>query len=79
MEPEYSSCPFGSLGRDGRRAVVGGNLFLGSVRIPFAEVWAVLTGGEASQPSWGYIVLESRLPQALVALLSGAALARFRA
>lgn len=38
------------------------NLFLGSVRIPFAEVWAVLTGGEASQPSWGYIVLESRLP-----------------
>lgn len=37
------------------------NLFLGSVRIPFAEVWAVLTGGEASQPSWGYIVLESRL------------------
>ena len=51
------------------------NLFLGSVRIPFAEVWAVLTGGEASQPSWGYIVLESRLPQAVVALLSGAALA----
>ena len=47
------------------------NLFLGSVRIP----WAVLTGGEASQPSWGYIVLESRLPQAVVALLSGAALA----
>lgn len=51
------------------------NLFLGSVRILFAEVWAVLTGGEASQPSWGYIVLESRLPQAVVALLSGAALA----
>lgn len=47
------------------------NLFLGSVRIPFAEVWAVLTGGEASQPSWGYIVLESRLPQAVVALLTG--------
>ena len=51
------------------------NLFLGSIRIPFAEVWAVLTGGEASQPPWGYIVLESRLPQAVVALLAGAALA----
>lgn len=51
------------------------NLLCGSVKIPFSEVLAILTGGEASQPAWHYIIWESRLPQALTALLTGAALA----
>ena len=38
------------------------------------EVIHILFGGEASKASWEYIILESRLPQALTALLSGAAL-----
>ncbi len=52
------------------------NLFVGSVDIPVAEVWKVLAGGgDAVRPSWQFIVLEARLPQALTALLCGAALA----
>lgn len=52
------------------------NLFIGTVDIPPAEVWRVLTGeADAVRPSWQFIVLESRLPQALTALLCGSALA----
>lgn len=50
------------------------NLLYGSVRIPMGEVIHILSGGEASKAAWEYIILESRLPQALTALLSGAAL-----
>lgn len=49
------------------------NLFMGSVRIPFGDVVAALSGDEVRE-SWRYIVVESRLPQALTALLCGAAL-----
>lgn len=51
------------------------NLALGSVRIPLSEIATILTGGEASKPSWNYIVLAFRLPKALTAILAGAALA----
>lgn len=51
------------------------NLFVGSVRLPFGEVWNVLTGGEAGRGTWEFIVLRSRLPQAVTALFAGAALA----
>ena len=51
------------------------NLLYGSVHIPMDEVINILFGGEPEKASWGYIILESRLPQALTALLSGAALA----
>ena len=51
------------------------NLLYGSVHIPMGEVINILFGGEPEKTSWGYIILESRLPQALTALLSGAALA----
>ena len=51
------------------------NLFYGSVRIPAAEVINILFGGESEKAAWRYIILESRLPQALTALLSGTALA----
>ena len=53
------------------------NLAMGSVSIPLADVWAVLTGnvtGEASD-TWRFIIIESRLPQAIMALMGGAALA----
>lgn len=53
----------------------GANLFWGSVRIPFRSVLSILGGGEAGNPSWTFIVLESRLPQAITALFAGAALA----
>ena len=52
-----------------------GNLFFGSVRLPFGEVFSILTGGETTKPTWEYIVLQSRLPQAVTAMFAGAALA----
>lgn len=51
------------------------NLLCGSVKIPASEVLTILFGGEGSSPSWHYIIWESRLPQAITALLTGAALA----
>lgn len=52
------------------------NIFMGSVRIPWREVSAVLFGGDGvSDPAIRFIVVESRLPQAVTALLAGAALA----
>jgi len=51
------------------------NVAFGSVRIPLSEIITILTGGEASKPSWSYIVLAFRLPKALTAILLGAALA----
>ncbi|MBP5338300.1 MAG: iron ABC transporter permease [Prevotella sp.] len=51
------------------------NLFGGSIDIPASDVLDILTGGEGQKESWRYIVMESRLPQAITALLCGAALA----
>lgn len=51
------------------------NLLVGSVHIPTDKVVRLLTGHSGSNPSWQFIVLQSRLPQALTALFSGGALA----
>lgn len=51
------------------------NLVFGSVRIPLGDVLSILSGGSASRATWSHIILESRLPQAITALLGGAALA----
>ena len=51
------------------------NLFVGAVNIPFGDVVGILTGHSSDHPSWRYIVLDSRLPQAVTALLCGASLA----
>lgn len=51
------------------------NLFWGSVSIPGEKVVRVLTGGSSGKETWDYIVLQSRLPQAITAMLAGAALA----
>ncbi len=52
-----------------------GSLLVGSVSIPVEETLRILTGGEASKSSWQYIVMESRLPQAVTAMLCGGSLA----
>ena len=51
------------------------NLLVGSVSIPAEDVVRILMGDEASKTSWRFIVWQSRLPQALTALLCGASLA----
>ena len=51
------------------------NLFVGSVEIPASEVINILLGKGATRESWRFIVLESRLPQAITAVLCGSALA----
>lgn len=50
------------------------NLLCGSVDIPAGDVLNILFGGEGEKAVWSYIILESRLPQAITALLTGAAL-----
>lgn len=51
------------------------NLFLGSVKIPAESVFNILSGGDGDKESWRYIVLYSRLPQAVTAVLCGSSLA----
>ena len=50
-------------------------LMRGSVQIPLRDVVRILTGTFDGREAWRHIVLESRLPQTLTALLAGAALA----
>lgn len=56
-------------------ALVALNLAAGSVEIPLSQVWASLTGGDVESRVWHTIVVRSRLPQALTALMAGASLA----
>ena len=51
------------------------NLFIGSVNIPPTAVLDILLGNDVNKYAWQQIVIESRLPQATTALLTGAALA----
>lgn len=51
------------------------SLLRGSVDIPAADVVRILLGEDGEQASWQYIVMQTRLPQALTALLAGGALA----
>ena len=50
------------------------NVFYGSVDIPGADVLSILCGGEPEREVWRLIVVETRLPQAITALLAGAAI-----
>lgn len=50
------------------------NLLIGTVKIPVAEVCLILTVGTDNE-IWTNIVLHSRLPQALTAIVAGAGLA----
>jgi len=51
------------------------SLFLGSVSIPAQAIFQILQGNEVEKQAWTYIILESRLPQAITALFSGGAIA----
>lgn len=55
-------------------ALFAANLFFGSVDIPPGEVVAALSGDDGAGDTVRMIVLHSRLPQAVTALLCGAAL-----
>ena len=50
------------------------NLLIGSVRIPVAEVCRILMGDDSNE-IWTNIIFNSRLPQALTAIMAGAGLA----
>ncbi|MFO8001988.1 MAG: iron ABC transporter permease [Marinilabilia sp.] len=51
------------------------NIIFGSVNIPFGEVLKIIGGGQSLDESWRLIILKSRLPQTLTAILAGAGLA----
>ena len=55
--------------------LMAANLFFGSVDIPAEAIFSILTGGEVEKASWSFIIWEARVPQALTALLCGAAMA----
>ena len=50
------------------------NLFVGSVKIPIADICRILLG-EDSHEIWANIIWKSRLPQVLTAIVAGAGLA----
>ncbi|MCK9414825.1 MAG: iron ABC transporter permease [Prolixibacteraceae bacterium] len=51
------------------------NLLLGSVAIPLKSVWHILMQTNDESQVWQNIILKSRVPQALTALVAGAGLA----
>lgn len=51
------------------------NMTFGAVNIPLRDVVAIVCGDGTEKESWRFIVLGSRLPQAITAILSGGALA----
>lgn len=56
-------------------ALLAANLMMGSVSIPPEQVVAILMGETPQRAIWRYIVIDTRLTQAIVALFSGASLA----
>jgi iron complex transport system permease protein len=50
------------------------NISLGSITIPFKEIYQSLTGGEASKSTWEYIIVNYRLPKAITVILVGVGL-----
>lgn len=53
----------------------GLELLLGSIHIPLRSILSILFGGAAEKESWKVIIIDSRLPRAIAAILSGSALA----
>lgn len=47
------------------------NISLGQVAIPVKEIFKSLFGGNASKDTWEYIIINFRLPKAIVAILVG--------
>lgn len=51
------------------------NISLGSVNIPFKDVFASIFNLEVSKNTWRYIIVEYRLPKAITAIITGSGLA----
>lgn len=51
------------------------NIIYGAVTIPINSIVDILCGNNNTNESWAYIILQTRLPQALTAILCGGALA----
>ena len=51
------------------------NLLLGSVSIPVGNILEILAGGDGGNEVWRNIIISSRLPQTLTAIVAGAGLA----
>lgn len=49
-------------------------LLVGTVDIPVGEVVSIVLGHGSTQPTWEFIIVESRIPLIVTALLAGAAL-----
>ncbi len=47
------------------------NISLGSINIPFKEIFQSLSGGTASKSTWEYIIINYRLPKAITVVLVG--------
>ncbi|WP_026713169.1 iron ABC transporter permease [Flavobacterium daejeonense] len=47
------------------------NISLGSVTIPFEEIFHSLCGSQASKSTWEYIIMDYRLPKAITVILVG--------
>ena len=50
------------------------NLAIGSIRIPVKDIFNILFSDYHGKESWRFIILESRLPQSITAILCGGAL-----
>ena len=48
--------------------LLGLNLLIGSVSVPFKSVLNIILGQKGDNELWNYIIIENRLPQALTAL-----------
>lgn len=51
------------------------NMLAGAADIPAAEVFNIIFGRDTGHDSWQYIVMQTRLPQAITAMLCGSSLA----
>lgn len=50
------------------------NLYSGSVSIPMSDVTNILLGDDSVNKAWSFIILQSRFPAAITAMLTGSAL-----
>ena len=50
------------------------NLIIGSIRIPIRDIFDILFSDYHGKEAWRFIILETRLPQAITAMLCGGAL-----
>lgn len=54
--------------------LISANLCFGTVRIPLRGVLSVLAGGTTGRESWDFIILQSRIPSTITAILAGMSL-----